>query len=215
MTKLDLTNDFQLLDDDTEAVTLCRRNSNNELFVEIAKRQQVTTQQANSGEGHAIQADAVWHLQLPLDEQVPQIGDVILDQQKNRWTILQSQSLFALGRCKCTTRELRLAYGCHQLVDAIRPVWDDLGSGPEVVEWTAVCDALPVSIRLDEMIADWSTTPPTKQLIYEFVLSEMVPLEPDDRLIDEHGNSYRLQSLTQAARIDRLPIAEAIREEAP
>ncbi len=214
MTKLDLTHDFQLLDDDLEAVTLRRRDSTSELFVEIAKRQQATTQAAEPGEGSVVQADVVWHLQLPHDEQMPQVGDVLIDQQKSRWTILQSQSLFALGRCKCATRELRLAFGCHQLVDVIRPVWDDLGSGPEVVDWTEVCNALPVSIRLDEMIADSSTTPPTKLLIYEFVLSELAPLEPDDRLIDERGNTYRLQSLTQAERIDRLPIAKALREEA-
>lgn len=213
MGKLTLKDDYELLVDQLEAVTLRRRGAVEGLHLKSASRQQVTVQEAEPSDGVAIQADAVWHLQLPPDEPAPQVGDVIVDKQKSRWTILESQQLLALGRCKCTTRELRLAFGCHQLVDVQRPIWGDVGSGPEIVDWTEICHALPVNIRLDEMILDTSTTPPSRQLIYEIVLSETVALEPDDRLIDEQGTSYRLQSLTQAERIDRLPIAQAMREE--
>jgi len=62
------------------------------------------------------------------------------------------------------------------------------------------------------MLLDTSTNPPTKQLLYEIILSESIALEPDDRFTAEDGASYRLQSLQQAERIDALPIARVVRE---
>lgn len=213
MASVDLSSDFELLTDELEPVMLRSRVDGTEQFVEKAYRQQVDTQEMQPSGGSAVQADVVWHLQMPPDVAEPQLGDVIVDQQKQRWTILEAHNLRMLGRYRCVARELRLAYGCHQRIDVQRAVWGDEGSGPEIVDWIDVGHALPVSIRLDELILDSSTTPPTKQLVYEFVLSESIDLEPDDRLIDEAGTSYRLQSLQGAARIDTLPVAKAIRED--
>lgn len=212
MTKLNLADDFAVLVDGLEDVTLRRRNSTTEIEIENAWRHLPKTQAATSSEGAAVQADVVWHLQLPMGVTAPQLGDVVVDQQESRWTILETEELVKLGRWKCVARELRLAYGCSDRVDIDRPVWGDTGSGPEIVDWTPICAALPVSIRLDEMVLDTLTTPPTKQLFYQIVLSEMIALEPDDRLTAEDGKSYRLQSLQQAERIDALPIVVALGE---
>ncbi len=210
MVKLNLADDFSLLVDQLESITLQRRDSTNETAVEKAWRHLPKTRETTPSGGGALQADAVWHLQLSAGETIPQLGDVVVDQQDNRWTILETQELAKLGRWKCTTRELRLVYGCRDLVDIDRPVWGDNGSGPEIVDWAPICAALPVSIRLDEMILDTSTVPPSKELLYEIVLSESVAIEPDDRLVAEDGKSYRLQSLRKAERIDALPIAVAL-----
>ncbi len=212
MTKLNLKDDFAEFADNLESIVLRRRDSTNELQVETTFRHQVATREMEPSGGTVLQTDMVWHLQLPAGEMAPQLGDVVIDQQENRWTILQIEELAMLGRWKCATRELRIAYGCCDLIDITRPVWDDIGSGPEIVDWPEICAALPVSIQLDEMILDSSTTPPTKQLIYQIVLSESIALEPDDRLTAEDGTNYRLQSLQQAERIDTLPIAKVVLE---
>lgn len=213
MTKIDLENDFNEIVDNLEVVTLRRRDSSKEFVVETAYRQQVQTQESEPSSGDALQTRAVWHLQLPTSDLAPHIGDVVIDLHSNRWTILETEQLALLGRWKCTVRELRLAYGCHDRVDIERPIWGDNGSGPEIVSWTKICVALPVKIQLDEMLLDTSTDPPTKQLFYDIILSESIALEPNDRFSSENGNSYRLQSLQQSDRIDALPIAHALREE--
>lgn len=213
MVKLNLEGDFAEFVDNLEPVTLRRKDSTKELVVEAAYRHQVETQESELSGGAVLKADAVWHLQLPSDAVAPQIGDVVIDQQENRWTLLEIQQLTMLGRWKCDSRELRIAYSCHDRVEIDRAVWGDLGAGPVIVDWTSICATLPVSIQLDEMILDTSTTPPTKQLLYRIILSESIALEPDDRLTAEDGTSYRLQTLRQAERIDALPIAMALREE--
>ena len=63
------------------------------------------------------------------------------------------------------------------------------------------------------MISDTSTNPPTQQMLFEIILSESIPLEPDDRFIADDGTSYRLLSLQQADRIDTLPVASVVQEE--
>ncbi len=212
-TKPNLLEDFAEFIDNLELVTLRRKDSTKELLVKTAYRQVAATQEMEPSGGSVLQADAVWQIQLPADAMVPQLGDVVIDQHKNRWTILRTEELVRLGRWKCTTRELRIAYDCHERVDIERPVWGDLGSGPVIVDWTEICAALPVSIQLDEMTLDTSTTPPTKQLLFKILLSESIALEPDDRLTAEDGVSYRLESLQHAKHINALPIASALREE--
>jgi len=213
MTKLNVEHDFAEFADNLEPVTLRRRGSTQQIIVETAYRHQGVTQEMEPTGGAVLQTDAVWHLRFPTGEVAPQLGDVVIDQHENRWTILQTEELSQLGRWKCAARELRIAYGCHDRVDIERAVWGDQGNGPEIIDWSYVCMALPVKIQLDEMILDTSTTPPTKQLLFDVFLSESIALEPDDRLTAEDGTSYRLQSLQQAERIDALSIARAVREE--
>lgn len=213
MTELDLTSDFDLLSDHLESVTLRRRGSASETRIESAYRQRTTTQQAEPGDAVASQSDATWHLQAVTNEDAPQVGDIIIDQHRNHWTVLEIQHLHLLGRWRCETRELRLAYGCHQRVDVQRAVWGDIGSGPEITDWKDVYAAVPVSIRLVEMRLNSATSPPLKEMIYEIILSESLDLEPNDRLIDDRGNVYRLESHSQAEDIGSLPVARAVLEE--
>jgi len=213
MTHLQPAADFNEIVDNLESVTFRRRNSTTELRVDAAYRQQSQTHESLPSAGEVLQTDTVWHLSLATETGPPRPGDLVIDQQGARWTILETEQLVALGRWKCNARDLQLVYGCHSQADVARPVWGDNGSGPEIVDWTDICMALPVNIQLDEMLLDSSTEPPTKQLLYDITLGESIALEPDDRLTAADGLSYRVQALLQANRIDVLPLAKAIREE--
>ena len=212
-TKFSPNEDLACFADQLEPVTLRRRGSTQALVIETAFRQQSVMKEMQPSGGAVLQTDATWQLQLPAEETPPQIGDTVIDQQKNRWTILKTEEFPLLGRWKCVCRELRIAHGCVDRVDIERAVWDDLGNGPEIVDWKYICMALPVKIQLDEMISDTSTNPPTQQMLFEIILGESIPLEPDDRFIAENGTSYRLLSLQQADRIDTLPVASVVQEE--
>ena len=218
MTTFHAEEDFAVLVDNLEEITVRRQGSTKAVIVTQAYRHRAETEEAEPSGGATLQTDAVWHLQLPTNESgvqlgEVQLGDVVIDKHKQRWTVLEVQQLSKLGRCKCVTRELRIAHGCNDRVDIERPVWDDLGNGPEIVDWTYVCMALPVKIQIDEMIFETSTTPPIRRVFFDIILSKSIAMEPGDRLTAEDGISYQLQSLHQAERIDALPIARAVREE--
>lgn len=206
--------DFAEFVDGLELVTLRRRESTEALQIKSAYRLSAEVQEAEPSGGTAQQVDAVWHLQLPGEATAPQLGDIVVDQAANQWTILETQQLTLLDRWKCVTRELRIANGCNTRVDVERAIWEDNGSGLEIVEWKYVCTALPVRIQPDEQkITDASATPPVQQAIYQVMLSESIAIEPDDRLVAGDSVRYRVQSVHQAERIDVLPMVKALREE--
>ena len=143
LTKFNPNEDFADFADHLEPVTLRRRGSTQALVIETAFRQGGVTKEMQPSGGTVLQTDATWQLQLPAEETPPQIGDTVIDQQKNRWTILKTEEFSLLGRWKCVCRELRIAHGCTDRVDIERAIWDDIGNGPEIVDWTYICMALP------------------------------------------------------------------------
>jgi len=205
-------NDFKDLIDGNESVVLRRRDSLQSVTIDVARRQSVVAQEALPSGGAVRQADTVWHVPLPTGESAPQLGDVLVDAEGRRWTILKTRELPTLSRWKCDTRELSIAYGCDDRVDIERAVWDDLGSGPEIVGWVYVRTALPVKIQPDEMLVDTVAVPWEADSKFDIVLSESIPLEPDDRFVAEDGTIYGLESYEQAERIDALPIARVLRQ---
>lgn len=209
--KLDPSDEFAQWADGLEDVTLRRRDSGETVAIATALRRDILRQEAEPSGGFAGQTDAVWHLQPPVGESAPELGDVVIDARKHHWTILQTEELVLLGRWKCTTRELRVASGCVDRVDVQRAVWGDLGNGPEIVSWSYVYTALPVRIQADEAVLSNASSTPTSTLRFRIILGDAFPLQPDDRFVATDGAIYRLESLQQADRIDVLPIALVVR----
>lgn len=209
--QLDASDDFSPGVDQLESVTLRRRNSGEVVAISTALRRHAVTREAEPSGGAARQADAVWHLQLPTGEAAPELGDVVIDVRDQRWTIQQTEELPLLGRWKCAARELRVAFGCDDRVDVQRAVWDDLGEGPVIVDWSFVRTALPVRIQPEETTVTGSLDSPTSTARFTIILGEAFPLEPDDRFVAADGAIYRLESIEQTDRIDALPIARVVR----
>ena len=210
-TELDASDDFAPWVDGLETVTLRRRDSGETVAIAAAVRRHAVTREAQPSGGAARQTDAVWHLQLPTGESAPQLGDVVIDSRDLRWTIQQTEELTLLNRWKCSARELRVAFGCDDRVDVQRAVWDDLGEGPVIVDWTFVYTALPVRIQPEETVVSDASSSPTSTVRFQIILGEAYPLEPDDRFVAADGAIYRLESIEQADRIDVLPIAKVVR----
>ena len=193
--------------DGTESVALRRRGSQELLTVTTALRRDHSVAEAEPSGGFAQQADAEWFLQLPEGAEAPDLGDVVIDQQRNHWTILTVDHQSLLRRWRCSTRELRLTSGCDDYVDVQRAVWGDLGEGPVIVNWTDVYTALPVKIQPDVKTASDTSNAPNLVDRFTFILGDTLPIEVDDRFVGADGSIYRLKSLEQQERIDKLPIA--------
>ena len=204
--------DFANFVDRLESVTLQYRGSGGKVAISSALRHSTSTLEAEPSAGAAIQSDATWHLQLPEGEVSPSMGDVLIDESGNRWTILDLEELSYLGRWRCSTRELSVAFGCFDRVDIQRAIWDDLGSGPEIVDWSYAFTALPVKIQPLETTVDDSVSPEITASSFYIILSEQISLDPDDRFVAEDGSIYKLVSLQQEDRLDVLPIAQVLKE---
>ncbi len=197
--------------DGLESIVLRRRDSTATFDVPAACRLRVVCSEAEPSEGIAVEANAVWYLQ-PGGAVVPQVGDRIVDAEGGQWTVLGTEKSKLLNRWKCTTRELRIAYGCGERVDIERAIWQDSGSGPVIVGWYHLATALPARIQPWELTRDSETGETHAR--FRILLGESFPLEPDDRFVASDGTIYRLESYQQADRIDRLPVAEVVRESA-
>jgi len=205
--------DFTQLVAGLESVELRRRGSSEKVAISLARRLDSITTEANPSDGSAQQADAIWHLQMPSGEAAPKIGDVVVDGLSRRWTILETQEFSLLGRWRCTTRELSIAYGCLDRVDIERAVWGDLGAGPVIVDWIYAFTALPVKIQPEEIVVDDTSSPSVTKSFFQILLSESILLLPDDRFVAEDDTVYLLQSYEGAERIDRLPVAKVLRQD--
>ena len=210
----DASDDFGVAVDGLEDVTLVRRATSATLQLATAWRGKVRRTEAEPSQGAVEQSDAVWYLQLPAGEIAPELGDAIIDSNNRRWTVLEMSTLVQLGRWRCIARDLAVAHSCMSRVDVERAVWDDLGSGPEIVDWVYVVTAMPVRIQHEEISTDEFADPPISSEVFRIVLSETIKLEPNDRFVTEDGVVYRLLSYRQAERIDALPVAIVRREAA-
>jgi hypothetical protein len=204
--ELDVASDLSVIVDGTEAVTLRRRGSSATIAVSAAWRANAQDREAEPSNGTVVQADAEWQLQLA-DGERPQVGDVVIDGARH-WTILIAEHLPRVGRWKCSTRELRIAYGCGERVDVERPVWSE-GETPEIVGWTYVATAIPVRIQQVEFSLGEDDS---SQAIFRVILGEPLEIAPHDRLTAGDGTTYSVQSFEQAERIDLLPMAVVRRE---
>jgi hypothetical protein len=217
--ELNASDDFAPWVDGLECVMLRRRDAGGNVLVAAALRRRTTSQEAEPSGGAARQSDAVWHLQLSEAESAPQVGDVVIeglvdgliDGNVRQWTILQVEEQSLLGRWKCLTRELLVAFGWDDRVDVQRAVWGDLGEGPVIVDWDFVYTALPVRIQPDETAVTGPMDAPTSNSRFTIILGEPFPLRPDDRFVAADGMVYRLESIEQMDLIDALPIARVVR----
>ncbi len=209
--EFDPSQDFVTSVDGLETVSLRKRESGSLVAgLTSLRREQISSEAEPSG-GTSVQSDAVWYLELPDAGTRLELGDIIIDADDSQWTVLAVDQHSLLGRLKCETRELRVALGCDDSVDVQRAVWQDLGQGPEITSWDDVYTAMPVRIQPDETTVSDTSNAPTAIERFTIVMGEQFPVESDDRFVGSDGAIYRLESIEQAARIDKLPIAKVVR----
>ena len=63
-------------------------------------------------------------------------------------------------------RNLRVLYQLNDRIEVQRAVWEDPGSGPEIVDWLTVRAAVPARIQPERVEVDTDATPPTSTATY-------------------------------------------------
>ena len=86
-------------------------------------------------------------------------------------------------------------------------IWEDGGSGPEIVGWTTLRTAVPARIQPDHTTIDNAAAPPSSSATYRVLLADDTPLDHNHRLVGPDGMIYQVLEYGQAERIDMLPLA--------
>ena len=120
--------------DGTEAVTLLRRGSAAGAAgtaIAHALRRAITAGEAaivTTGDVHKVVPsggqqladDLVWHLPVAELPEEPRLGDVILDGDGHRWTILTVKRTTLGARWRCETREVAIAHGLDDTISVLK-----------------------------------------------------------------------------------------------
>ena len=122
--------------DGTETVTLLRRGrtpGDAGTVIAHALRRAITAGEAaivNTGDvrkqvpsgGQQLADDLVWHLPVAELPDAPRLGDVILDGDGRRWTILTVKRATLGARWRCETRNLAIAVGLDDTISVQKNV---------------------------------------------------------------------------------------------
>jgi hypothetical protein len=209
--ELNVNGDFNTILDGFEEVSLKRRGSADTVVVPKAWRYSSQTEEATSGVADVARNDVVW--QFAWDDSVakPTIGDKIIDGSGACWTILSIAELGAKTRLRCLSRNLHLVHGLENRVDIQQAIWEDGGSGPEIVGWLTLRTAVPARIQPDRITVDTEATPLASTATYRVVLGDGLVLDHNHRIVGIDGTVYQVIDFAQAERIDVLPIASVVK----
>ena len=210
--ELNVRDDFATIVDGLEAITLKRRGSADTVAVPKAWRYSSQTEEAEAGISGVVRSDVVW--QFAWDESVdqPRIGDSVIDGANECWTILSVDQRGAKSRLRCVTRNLQIVHQLDDRIEIQQAIWEDSGSGPEIVGWTTLRTAVPARIQPERTTIDNAADPPTSTATYRVMLADDIALDHNHRLVGPDGSIYQLVEYTQAERIDTLPIVTVVKE---
>jgi hypothetical protein len=200
--------DFETVLDGWEPVTLLRRGGSEEIALPRAWRYSGRSEPAEPGVADVARHDVEWQFAWNDEVDKPRIGDAIVDAADEAWTILSVIEHGAKSRLRCVARNLAFVHALADRVEILVAVWEDGGSGPEIVGWNTLYSAVPASIQPERTTVDHATDPPTSVASYRVILGRQLALDHNHRIVDGEGTTYRVLEFTQAERIDALPVAK-------
>jgi hypothetical protein len=211
----DPSDDFALITDGTEPVTLLRRGSGSGGGTAIAHalRRAISIGEApivNRGDVHKNPAtdgqctatELAWHLPVAELPEPPRLGDVILDGQAQRWTIMAVKRTTLGARWRCETRNVTVAFGLDDTITVLKA--GDPG-GPAWRTWkTGVRARIQLS---DSKIATDADTPYTTRH-YRIFVEEDLDLDHTCSIRGPDGALYTITGTVGGDRIGELQVIE-------
>jgi hypothetical protein len=225
MLNFDPSADFSRIADNTEAVTLLRRGVNSgdagttilhalrctAHSGEFAARNRDESRRFINSDGQCIAADIDWHMPAAELAVPPSIGDVILDGDGRRWTIMELELILLGTRWRCFARELSIAHGLDDTVTILKAEFAKGQSGAVEPTWrlwrTGIRARIqPIEVKVDvEHFAQCATSS------YRIFLEEDLTLDSTHRIRNAEGAVFQITSVTGAARLGELQTIETVK----
>ena len=188
---LDATEDFLMITDHLQAITWMRPGSSFSVVMDALRTSSyVRTERAKLGRYQ--QHDSIWHLPATTSDVPPQLGDLILDAEGNRWTVLSFRRSIDGGRWRLVTRDMVTAHRLKDFVDIDYATFEQDERGNETPVWHPWRTGLPARVDLEsiEIRRDEEPIGTTQQMVIH--LSEPLPLDHTHRVRHPDGRTFRI-----------------------
>ena len=218
----DPTDDFATVLDGLETVTLLRRGTSpgdGETIAHALRRAVVTGEativnrgdvnKSVASDGQQTAADVVWHLPVAEVVVAPRLGDVILDGQQQRWTILEVKCTMLGTRWRCTARNVAVAFGLDDTITVLKATYVKGTCGAAEPVWRAWRTGVRARIQpLENKIVAGADARSTVRR-YRIFLEEDVDLDHTCSILAPDGTVYTITAAAGAERIGQLQVIDA------
>jgi hypothetical protein len=209
---LDPSDDFAAVIDGLTAVTLLRPETAARTAVAHALRQADHVRPSGQTPQPREADDVVWHLpaaELPDD---PRPGDVILDADGARWTILDVRRTTLGARWRCTCRDLALVHGLDDYVDVERVTFVKGSGGADEPSWQTWKTGLRAKIQPQAATVGQKQERQLTAARFTVFLADDLPIDHTHRIKAADGTLYTVLARRKAERIDALLEIDVVRE---
>lgn len=196
--------DFADVVDGLEAVTLKRRGTSTTDAVASALQRAVMLKEAAASNGKVTTRDVVWHLPIEELATAPRMGDVILDGNSERWTVLEVSEQTLSGRWRCVSRNLRVVYGLNDTVVIEQATYSKGDGGAGEKTWHVWKTGVRARIqpggdaRFESQATEAGVDAGAQRTMQRFLIlmEDDYVLNHSHRIKDREGNVYRILNTT-------------------
>lgn len=195
--------------DGTEAVRLVR-SGGDEQFIAHALRSAVTGEETTASDGKYLRHDVAWHIAVSEAAVAPRIGDQVVDDAGEQWTILAVVIQTLATRYRCHARKLDISDDMTHRVDVQRAVWTKDVHGAQVAHWLAWRRGVRARVQAIAASASEQRGQQTTAATHKVFFALPIRLDHNTRIVHEE-TTYRVVAVSETDRIDVLMAADVVR----
>jgi len=209
--EFDPSDDLAGVVDGLTSATVTRPGSSATTEVTHALRRPIRTREAEASEGRYSASDVAWHLPASEMPTAPRPGDVIVDEDGRRWTVLDVEKTTLDGRWRCVARNLAVVHGLDQYVDVEKATYAKGEGGADQPTWQVWKTGLRAKIQPARVEVRDEHDGRATAAGFKVFLAEDVAVDHTHRIKGPDGAVYRVTGYRKADRIDALVEIDAIR----
>lgn len=159
--------------------------------------------------GRHLAATVVWHLpivELPI---APRLGDIVLDRDGQRWTILEVKRTTLGARWRCETKNVAVAFGLDDTISVLKTVATSGGCSPSEPVWRPWRTGIRARIQSIDTKITTSDETSTTTTRYRIFVEENVELDHTCCIRGPDSMIYTVTGTIGADRIGELQVIEA------
>ncbi len=211
------------ISDGTETVTLLRRGSTpggTGTVISHALRRAISAAEAAistssdvhknvPSDGQHTATTVIWHLPVAELPAAPRLGDVILDGDGQRWTILEVKCATFGARWRCETKNVAVAFGLDDTISVLKAAGTSGGSG--ATTWRTWRTGVRARIQPIETIITNVAGTATTTATYRIFVEENLDLDHTCCIRGPDGTLYTITRTVGAERIGELQVIDVQR----
>jgi len=209
--EFDPSDDLAGVVDGLTSATVTRPGSSATTEVTHALRRPIRTREAEASEGRYTASDVAWHLPASEMPTAPRPGDVIVDEDGRRWTVLDVEKATLDARWRCVARNLAVVHGLDQYVDVEKATYAKGEGGADEPTWQVWKTGLRAKIQPAQVQVRDEHDGRATAAGFKVFLAEDVAVDHTHRIKGPDGAVYRVTGYRKADRIDALVEIDAIR----